>query len=368
MNGAMRRILPIIIALSILAAACTRKPVETAIVPPGESEAVPQNQTGPVWYWFSDTGIHWAESPANIPGRSFAAWTETVRVADAAIVEGIPSLLINHLGVLAPGASGSGLHTDPNRFPNHTAAGFYRTEAGTAIRLYRNSLFAEDTKSGISLAGYDPVSGSFSDLFFAADLGVPAQAQCVSLDRVGSMWYAAFKNDKDGKVDFTYLEFPSFPQRNPETGAYDLSSFRRLDTTAYQESVAPFSWSAVPEQLKTLLSAIPAETALSVRLHSRSARSPQTYAREGSGDPLICRAWVSDDTTSALFADGTFYFRADNSTDTVKTLRLPALSRGYVYGEYVIVGKKLVVAWEEQRFYETGRAGLLEIPLPDALY
>jgi len=363
----MRRILPSLLALIVIATGCAPKKAEPTVTMDPEVTAV-QDSSGPAWYWFSDAGIHRAESPATIPGRAFEPWTEAIRVADAAILEGTPSLLINHLGVLAPGSAGTGLHVDSSRFPNHTAAGFYRTESGTAIRFYRNSIFAEDTKSGIALAGYDPASGSLSDLLFAADLGVPGQAQCVALDRVGSMWYAAFKNDQDGKVEFIYLEFPSFPVRNPENGAYDLSAFRKLDTTAYQESVAPFSWGSAPEQLRAMLSSIPTETALSVRIHSRSARAPQVYVREGTGDPLTCRAWVSDDATSALFADGTFYFRADNSTDSVKTMRLPALSRGYSYGEYVLIGKKLVVAWEEQRFYETGRAGLLEIQLPDVLY
>lgn len=205
-------------------------------------------------------------------------------------------------------------------------------------------------------------------MLFAADFGLPAQAQCVGLDRVGSRWYAAFKDEQKGKVDFTYLEFPAFPSRNPATGAYDLSEFRKLDTTAYQESVAPFDWSAVPEQLQSLLSAIPETTPLALKARSRANRAPQVYVREGSGESVVGKAWISDESSSALFADGTFYFTPDNSVERVKTMRLPALSRGYVYGDYVIVGKKLIAAWEEQRFYETGRAGLLEIPLPDALY
>ncbi len=362
----MSRILPCFLAVAVVLGGCARTSPKIAEIQ--DAETAPAQSAGPEWYWFSDSGIHKADSPANIPGRNFVPWTEAVRVADTAIVDGTPSFLINHLGVLAAGASGATVRTDPARFPNHSAGGFYRTENGMAIRLYRDSLFAEDTKSGIALAGYDPADGTFTDLLYAADLGLPSQAQCVALDRIGSRWYAAFKDEKNGKVNFDYLEFPAFPARNPETGAYDLSAFRKLDASAYQDSVAPFAWSVAPEQLRTLLAAIPDEAALSVRVHSRSARAPQTYVREGSGDPLACRAWLTDDTASALFADGTFYFRADNSTDTVKSLRLPALSRGYVYGEYAIVGKKLVASWEEQRFYETGRAGFLEITLPDALY
>ncbi len=362
----MSRILPLLLTLVMVFSGCAKNgsaPSESAKTASPEAES-----RGSAWYWFSDSGIHMAPSPADIPGRAFVPWTEAVRVADVAVIDGVPSFLINRIGVLAISDSKGGVRTDPDRFAKLTAGGFYRTENGTAVRLYRNSFFAEDTKSGLFMALYEGSSGAFSDLLYAADFGLPPQAQCVALDRVGTMWYAAFKSEKAGKVDFAYLEFPAFPGRNPETGAYDLSKFRKLETAAYQDSVAPFGWSQAPDQLRSLLSALPQETSISVRARSRADRSPQSYVREGTGDPLLAKAWLSDDATSVLFADGTFYFRPDNSMDTVKTLRLPALSAGYVYGDFVLVGRRLIVAWEEQRFFETGRAGLYEISLPEGLF
>ena len=89
--------------------------------------------------------------------------------------------------------------------------------------------------------------------------------------------------------------------------------------------------------------------------------------REGTGTPVEGRALVSGHETAAPFADGSFYFRPAKSDAKVAHLQLPALSRGYVYTDFVIAGKKILAAWEEQRFFETGRAGLLEITLPDAV-
>lgn len=364
----MSRILPLFLTLALIPSGCARHGSASTETAKTGASAAEEESRGPAWYWFSDSGIHKAPSPAEIPGRTFVPWTEAVRVADVAVIDGVPSFLINRIGVLAIADAQGGVRTDPDRLAKHTAGGFYRTENGTAVRLYRNSFFAADTKSGLFMALYEGATGTFSDLLYAADLALPPQAQCVALDRVGTMWYAAFKSEKDGKVDFTYLEFPSFPGRNPETGAYDLSKFRKLDTSAYQDSVAPFGWSQAPDQLRSLLSALPQETALSVKTRSRADRSPQSYIREGTGDPLTARAWLSDDATSVLFADGTFYFRPDNSTDAVKTLRLPALSAGYVYGDFTLVGRRLIVAWEEQRFFETGRAGLVEISLPEGIF
>lgn len=52
----------------------------------------------------------------------------------------------------------------------------------------------------------------------------------------------------------------------------------------------------------------------------------------------------------------------------MKAYKLPPLSGGYRYTGFLVSGTVLLAAWEEQRFYETGRAGILEIPLPNEVY
>lgn len=346
--------------------------------PSGADSADVQAETAPGsgWYYFSDSGIHAAKSPSDIPARAFVPWTEAVRVSDAAVIDGTPTFLINHLGLMT-GASedtASALHTDSALFPAMTAAGVYHTERGTGIRVYRNSFFSETggktppSGNAVCLAGFDGDTGTFPVLLRAADLGLPENAQCVALDRIGSMWYASFKYEAQGKVEFAYLEFSSFPKKNAETGAYDLSGIRQISAEGYRTSVSPFPYADAPDQLKSALSRLPPDTAFSLRVYSRAAASSQTYVRSGAGTPVDGSAFVSDERTAVLFADGTVYFSPNNAPADNQVFHLPALSRGYVYTNFILSGAKLVAAWEEQRFYETGRAGLLEITLPDTLY
>ena len=49
-------------------------------------------------------------------------------------------------------------------------------------------------------------------------------------------------------------------------------------------------------------------------------------------------------------------------------IRLPKLPVGFVYSDFVISGSTLYVAWEESSFYETGRAGFLQVNLDRTLY
>ncbi len=363
----MKRILLLTaIACAVLSSGCTgRSAPGTGTADTAPEAKTEQKSSG--WYYFSDSGIHSAANPSDIPPRTFKPWTEAVRVADAAIISNAPSLLINRLGLLtaAPGSSAFALKSD-SLFTSATAGGLYRTDYGAAVRMYRNSFFSDSASSGSGpcLALYDESKQSFAAGLNARDLGLGESAQCVALDRIGSVWYASFKNETGGKVDFTYLEFPSFPLRNPETGTYDLSGVRRISSDAYQRSVAPFGWKNAPDQLKELLIQIPDTTGLSIRVYSRSAKSTQVYVRASEAQAVEGTAFVSDDKTAALFADGTFYYKADNSSAKIGVLKLPQLATGYVYTWFVLTEKTLLAAWEEQRFFETGRTGLFETPLP----
>ncbi len=336
---------------------------------------------GTLWYYFSDSGIHPAQNPSDIPARTFVPWTEAVRVSDAAIVNKIPSLLINRLGLMTSGTGNgaSALHTD-SLFSSNTAAAIYNTGTETGIRLYRNSFFSGSGNSAaggaqetsVCIARYNPETGTFSVALKASDLELPENAQCVALDRIGSMWYAAFKYEKDSKVQFSYLEFESFPERKEGSGPLELSGIRKISSETYQKSVAPFSFPDAPDSLKSVLSGLPQTTAFNLRVYTPVSKSAQTYARgnDHAGETKVVdgTAFVSDEKTAVLFADGTFYYRRDNTAEKTQILQLPVLSNGYVYTNFILTGKSLLVAWEEQRFFETGRAGLLEISIPDAVY
>ncbi|MBN1615859.1 MAG: hypothetical protein JW875_01000 [Spirochaetales bacterium] len=316
------------------------------------------------WYYLSEQGIHSVSSPAVIPAREFTPWTESPRVSDMAVINGRPSFLINRIGVMSGSANGlqSALHAHPEQFSSVTAAGFIQTNGKTGIRVYTNSFFAAPQGVGpqdVFLLYYAPVSGMVTPWLTVQEMGLDPLNQCVALDQVGSMWYASFKKESNEKITFTYLEFDSFPL---------AATSRKIDADSYRRAVSPFPFSGIPEGIKTLLSSIPESTPLLLSVYSPTRMGVQYWAREGEGAPLEGKAVTYQDQSAVLFPDGTLYLAADGMSQSGKTLRLPRLAEGYIYTYFMISGSKLVAAWEERRFFETGRAGLLEIPLPDGIY
>lgn len=322
------------------------------------------------WYYFSDKGIHAARSPSDIPPRPFTPWTEAVRVADMASIGGIPSLLINRIGVMsgASEAAKATLRADASILPSVTAGGFIQFDGMTGIRIYRNSFFAEGSKPGDNpfLLRYSPDTQPFTGWMRPADMGISDGAQCVSLDRIGSMWYAAFKVENKGRVEFTYLEFENFPEVDRDNP--DLSGIRKIDADSYRTAITPFPYSGIPERIASLLSGIAPDASIQLHVYSVARQTVQVWIREGAGAALEGKAITSGEKTAILFPDGTFYLDIGNSPGKPLVLRLPSLSAGYVYTYFIISGNTLISAWEEQRFFETGRAGLLEISLPDGIY
>jgi len=370
-----RALLVIACVLTVFVSGCAdrmnkdgREPGSTA--EPGESLPKTDGLHRSGWYYFSDRGIHAAQSPSAIPPRPFVPWTEAVRVADMANVEGKPSFLINRLGVMSGPSEteAATLNSDSPILQSVTLGGFTQFDGKTGIRVYRNSFFSEGSKAGDSpfLLHFAGGSERFSPWLKPADMGISAGAQCVSLDRIGSMWYAAFKTEIKGRVDFAYLEFEGFPSPGPD-GA-DLSGIRKIDADSYRTAVTPFPYSGIPERIAGLLSGIAPDIPVQLHVYSVVRQTVQVWIREGTGPALEGKAITSGEKTAILFPDGTFYLDMGNGSDKPLVLRLPALSPGYVYTWFILSGNTLISAWEEQRFFETGRAGLLEIPLPVGIY
>ncbi len=137
---------------------------------------------------------------------------------------------------------------------------------------------------------------------------------------------------------------------------------------AFQKAVSPAPVADAPDGVRNILGKLPDTLVYAVKLYSDGTRSTQTYARRGEGTPLEGTAFVSASSTAVLFSDGTFYYGPNAAEGDVKTIQLPALSRGYVYTSFLVSGKSLIAAWEEQRFFETGRTGILVTRIPDGVY
>lgn len=329
------------------------------------------------WYYLTEAGIHAAQSPADIPQASFKPWTESVRAVDMAYIDGRPAILVNRLGVMLGKTSQEGaiFHRLPREFADATAGGFVVQDGEYGVRLYRNETFyrngGENGNAGGNashtpdvipfLLRFGGQSGVFEPWLYARDLGASEIAHCVALDRVGPKWYASFKSETSSRVDFTYLEFDSL--RIGESSV--KPAIRAIDADSWREAVRPFAFSELPSALAALFVSVPDDTALSIRARGLTEGFAAVWTREGEGQSLTVEAIVAKRQAAALFSDGTFI--VSNGSDA-KAFKLPKLSPGYAYGVFMITAGSLVAAWEEQRFFETGRTGLLEIALPEGIY
>ncbi len=343
----------------MLLCACTSRTAENNTAP---ENAVPG--TGRPWYYLTEQGIHAAASPSDIPPRPFVAWTEAVRVADTAVLPDGPVFLINRLGIMTPGSENLSpvLATEPSFFFGKTAAGFVLTGNHTAVHTYRNSFFADKATRAPDtfLVRYEPFTTAFSPLSHISNLALPEGTQCSGLDLVGDRWYGAFKIEQDNQVDFQYRIFSVMP---PEQDP-DPAGITFITAAEYRNAVAPRPLSDLPEQIFTLLSRIPDDISLSIKLYPSRKGTTTTYLRGTSEHSRNGYAIDTGSSQAVLFSDGTLYIRQK----TVRIFKLPALAAGYQYTGFLISGTVLLAAWEEQRFFETGRAGILEIMLPDGVY
>lgn len=355
----MNTAIAVISSVMLFLCACTSRTTDND---PVTENAVPG--TARPWYYLSEQGIHAVASPDEIPPRPFVPWTEAVRVTDTAVLRDGPAFLINRLGIMTPGSEHliPVLATDPSYFNGQTAAGFVLTGTHTAVHTYRNTFFAHMTTKAPDtyLVRYEPLTTAYSQLSRISNLALPAGTQCSALDLVEERWYGAFKTEKDSRVEFQYRSFSVMP---PEHDS-DPAGMIPISAAEYRQAVTPRPLSELPEEILALLSRIPEDISLSIKLYPSKKGTTTTYVR-GNGDQYRNGYALNNGSSAAvLFSDGTFYIRQT----TTRIFKLPALATGYRYTGFLISGNILLAAWEEQRFFETGRAGILEIMLPDGVY
>lgn len=339
----------------LLVCSCTirNKPADIPETPESSSSG---------WYYFSDQGIHAAESPAEIPQREFKPWTEAVRVSDAAVLPEGPVFLINKLGVMTPGKRTvpAKLAEAPDYFPELTAAGFVQSANTTAVRLFRSTIFnsGDYASTDVFLLGYSPLTGCFSPISLISDLDLPGGTQCAGFSAADTRWYASFKTEKDNRIEFSYFAFDSLPVPGNPNGA------SAIDVSAYQQAVMPEPLNAAPDRLQGIISRIPDDTPVSIKLYPSGEGTTKTFVRNSGENIREGYALLYGRFAGLLFSDGTLYL----DHDSVEIYRLPALSDGYRYTSFIFSGDRVLAAWEEQRFYKTGRAGILEISLDNGVY
>ncbi len=335
------------------------------------------------WFYFDDEGnLTEIENPSMIPAVEFKPWTEATAVLDSGFSGQEPVLLVNKKGLVSPDmlipdtpvletesdalhpATADGIFPSAEKLSSGTSVALLTENGKTFIRFYRNSVFSGNTSlQPVSLYSCEDVSPfGIGDAVYAADFGAKENSQCVSLNYTGDPgepWIAAFKSslDKGGGFLFEYLALSSLPVS---------SGFKSRVVSAgdFQASIEKSTKKPVPEPFEDFLALVPSSYGVSLKISGKDFPASCTFVSGGDKSRIFegC-GFLTDDTVATLFSDGTLYLASRNGNSRLRTIRLPVLNRGYIYTSFVVSGHKILAGWEERRFFETGRSGILAVSL-----
>ncbi|MCQ2982138.1 MAG: hypothetical protein MJ178_05240 [Treponemataceae bacterium] len=371
-------------ALALFNTACkkqSQQPVPDQVVFIPMQEVEPETHR---WFYFTKSGFEETTIPARSPDYPLRPWTQAPRISGTLSGSDTAYLLVNRRGLVQLSAAAEPrLVPDSRLFSGTTADTLLTAEGNPVFKLYINTLFEEKVDQSAAFNGkvpvmvqYNPATNLYYPLISKADLKLPEETQITAMASVNDTWYFSAKQTDDRQTSFTYLSVPSgafFDTRNVTPVSDEF--FRSLwDQKPFREA---------PDRYKQLLSVIPDTISftLSASDYSQSSRvnTPTLYFQgqdmaEDDVEVLQATGQTGSSWTMVLFSDGTCYFTGSlpklhilNNGKPVY-FRLPALPEGMEYTDFALCGSKLYAAWEELDFYNTGKAGFLEVDLAKVLY
>lgn len=323
------------------------------------------------WFYFDPDGnLVKADNPSAIPSPGFRPWTEAPAVMDAGIAGNSPVLLVNKKGALsaetlsAPDfAVPEGIFPSADNLSAGTLARFAFEDGKAFARFYRSVVFDSDRSSqpvALFLCGeapYFPLEAAV----FASDFGAEEDAQFVSLNYTGGHepWAASFKSRAGiaGGVSFEYFALSTLP------GSPGFSA-RAISAGEFQASSESAASEALPETFAAMLGLLPDSYSVSIQIAGEGFPESRAFSAGGAGESLSAWGFMHDGSAAVLFADGTFYFSPSENSGIVKSLRFPRLNSGYIYTAFIFSEEGILAGWEERRFYETGRSGIIAVTVP----
>ncbi len=333
------------------------------------------NGEAPNWYYFTKDGnMIPAGYPALVPACEFVPWTEAVRVSGLSLMHKPPVFLVNKAGILFPfkSADGNEQSAEPyilkdKIFFKKTADGFYKTDLGQLIRLYTNTIFSSVDKSGeeLLLCRYNSVNNNFIPIVNFKNFNLEPEAQLVNLE-YKEKWFASFKTEKYERVSFDYFSFKNFSELLK--GDYvKISQDEFIKNTAPIEVNSSKPKDADLHEISALIincgyKNIRADF-FSPELKSKSVLSYIAKTSEGQDTEdseitaCACKFNFFDTLYAVLLNTGKLSV-FNEKEKTVQYFELPELPKNMIYTYFVIYDNILIAAWEEQVFFETGRAGV----------
>lgn len=363
------RVFPVLLASVLLFAACANKEAEPETASSAEKTEAETELVSTVWYYFTQDEesetlcLKQTDSPEKAPKTDFLPWTEAVRVSGLGLMYDPPLFLVNKAGIL-PAFS---IEEEPkieikSEFYTKTAEGFYKTGIGSLIRLYTNTIFSPvlPDEAPSSLLRYNSVNGELLSLINPQTFNLKNTSQLSALE-FNKKWFAAFKTEQDDHVEFDYFSFSSFKELlNGHYSKINQEEFIDASSpvTVFQDK------DGIGKILKMTEKNIKAEM-FSEDLKTKQAlfyrNSNTSYAGDFEITASVCEFTPENASPpiKAILLETGRLFCTDPETQEWKETTLPALPEGFIYTYFVIRKDIIISAWEEQRFFETGRSGLL---------
>lgn len=372
----MKKIFLLLLSISFFIISCKKSSSNKSAVLEPELEQVKSH----VWYSFTDTGFKKIDLPQNADAVLERPWTEAVRISSAGCVPGGSSgfsafAVVNKKGLLAFGDDSMELFCDSSLFDIESADGLVFSSGMPVFYLFRSTFFNEniDERKSIHrdrpfLVEFNPQAGIFYPLVSYENIKLDKEDQITGFSWNGSKWACAAKKTVPGGVEFSYFYWQPLVELadlNPALGE-ETFLFNSMGEDEYQKVNMPKYWDQAPDELKKLLSSIPGEFSFYVSWRDNSGTSPVSYCQMGSCDAMLnAHGGISAGRgySTVVFSDGTTYVKRISEDKVCCAFRLPRLPSGFSYGEQVVAGDTLYVAWEESSFYKTSRAGFISVDL-----
>ena len=378
-------------SVTLLFSGCKKKteqpPVQNLI-------SVEITKTNHAWYYFSNTYYNRVDLPQNAPVQTPKPWTETVRISSAnneACTQNSDSkafAVVNRLGILSFNDEVISLSRDTSLFTDRTAGNLVFLNNIPVYSVYKSAFFNDtilasdyktDGSAHLFLLQFDSNAKISYPIINCNNLTDKTNSEVTDFYWNGLEWCCSIKTISDVKNEFSYIKFkPLNPLLTLSPATADSKiDIEECDAEFFRNCRVHHNYSDSPDRIKKLLSGFDKKLPFIIEVKNAGGSSPRIFentVKESTEKELHAKAILSASWSAALFEDGTLFLEGALPGKHILrsgmpvAIRLPKLPVGFVYSDFVISGTTLYAAWEESSFYQTGRAGFLQVNLERTLY
>ncbi len=345
------------------------------------------------WFYFTGTGYKKIDKPQNTPATPIKPWTEAFRISSANNSSEFYDTskayaIVNRLGILKFEDDTFSLSPDISLFTDRTAGNLVFLNSTPVFSVYKSAFFNDsilaadykkDDSAHLFLVQFDSTANISYPILNCNNITKAPNSEVTDFYWNGYEWCCSIKTITDEKNEFSYVTFkPLSPllTLSPSTADNKLD-IKETDVYFFRNTRAHLNYEKAPDRIKKLLAGFDKKLPFMIEVKNAGGSSPHIYENAifgGQEKELNAKAILSQSWSAALFEDGTLFLegalpgRHILRSGMPVAIRLPKLPVGFVYSDFVISGSTLYVAWEESSFYETGRAGFLQVNLDRTLY